>query len=239
MREATHNLSIAAVKHRPEKVEDDLVNALDEYDVILIQEAGAAKQILSRVVRRTGAKCYSGNGQPGQSSTPILVRKGLKVRFEHHLISPKGLFVGRGAGPDRAKAKWLMVAIVTEPDGTKHAIGNLHGIASPQFSLRGTAQRRMYRKASRIMRKRYKKMHKSLGGDLNAEVGRNTRVPFWKIARLRSTQRILGVLPTHGKRALDDILIDLSLKVVAHGVDKTPSDHDRYWVEVHPKKRKK
>lgn len=237
---ATHNLSAGAVKNRPEKVKADLIDALSRFDVILIQEAGADTKILHEVVRTTGARLYLGNGRAGQASTPILVAKGIKVRFEAHEVSPRGLFVGRGAGPSRAKAKHLMVAVITTTDGVQWAIGNLHGIASPQFALRGRLQRRMYRRAARIMKRRYKKMRRVIGGDLNAPPGRPTRIPFWRIAKLRSTQRILGLLPTHGpRRVLDDIVIDRKIRALSHGVEDTPSDHRRYWVRLSLKKRKR
>ncbi len=230
------NLSIAAVKHRPDRLTNELAAIMAECDSLGINEGGAAERIIREAAKRTGARVWFGTGEVGQASTPVVVGPHCTdIEFRAHPLTRQGRFVGKGAGPDRSKAKWLMVALY-EKDGERYADGNVHLTASQFNPLRMATAIIQANRASRHMRHHYQDRHRSLGGDLNNNPGART---FLRMRRwMRSTQAVLKPVSTHGKRSLDDIYIDRTLKAVSHEARPTVSDHDADLVTVKPRARR-
>lgn len=227
------NLSINAVRHHPKRLTDELVDVMEACDSLGISEGGAAEHIIRKAAGLAGCRVWFGVGEVGQASTPVVVGpRATDVGFRAHGLTKQGLFVGRGAGPDRAKAKWLMVALY-EIDGEKYADGNVHLTPSQYNPLRMAAALLQLNRANRRMRRHYKDRHRSIGGDLNNVPGART---FLRLRRwTRSTQARLGAEGTHGRRAIDDVYVDRTLRPISHEARPTVSDHDAYIVTVTPK----
>lgn len=230
------NLSIKAVRRRPKQVTEELALVMRDCDSLGMQETGAAETIVRTAARLAGAKVWMGDGRVGQASTAVAVGPHARnVQFEAVRLTRQGRWLGRGAGPDRSKAKWLMVALF-EIDGERYADGNLHLTASQWNPIRMAAALLQVRRASKHMRKHYRDRHRSIGGDLNNVPGAKT---FFRLRRWsRSTQRRLGSEGTHGRRAIDDIYIDRTLRPIRHEDRPTVSDHDAYLLTVRPKEHR-
>lgn len=230
------NLSVHAAKHNPERLAVDLIGAMLSCDSLGMSEAGAAEKVVRHAADRAHMTVWFGNGEVGQASTPVAVtNRATNVRFEAWPLTRQGKYVGKGAGPDKAKAKWLMVALF-ELDGEKYADGNVHLTPSQQNPLRMAVALLQLNRANRKMRHHYKDRHRSLGGDLNNVPGART---FQRLRRwMRSTQAVLGPVGTHGRRPIDDIYVDRTLKPVRHTARPTISDHDAYLVTVKPKEHR-
>jgi endonuclease/exonuclease/phosphatase (EEP) superfamily protein YafD len=229
------NCSVAAAKHHPDRLLADLTALMRDCDVVLMEEAGQAGHIVEQAAKAAGMGAWFGSGKPGQASTPVAItnRAGL-VWFEATALTRKGLFVGKGAGPDHAKAKWLMAAMF-ELDGEQYAVGCVHLTASQQFSLRALAAMMQARRAANALRKHHGR-HRVLGGDLNAIPGARTLRPLRRF--LRSTQKRLGIKATHGHRSIDDVYIDKTLRAVSHETRETVSDHRAYVVVLESKEHR-
>ena len=231
----TLNCSLAAAKHHPQRLKADLVDLFKACDVVFLQEAGQAGHIIRAAAQEAGVEVWFGSGKPGQASTPVAItRRTQVVWFEATPLTRKGLFVGRGAGPDHAKAKWLM-AVMFELDGEQYAAGCLHLTASQQFSLRALVALLQGRRAANALRQHHGR-HRILGGDLNAIPGARTLRPLRKF--MRSTQRRCGIKPTHGRRAIDDVYVDKSLRPLKNLTKETASDHDAYVVVLESKEHR-
>jgi hypothetical protein len=230
------NLSAAAAKHHQKQLAEDLLGVMLSCDSLGINEAGQAKQIVYRAADSAKMRVWFGEGKPGQASTPVAVTERAEhVRFEAWPLTRQGRYVGPGAGPDHSKAKWLMVALF-ELDGEKYADGNVHLSASQFNPLRMTTALLQVRRANRVMRREYADRHRSLGGDMNNVPGART---FMRLRRwMRSTQRVLGPESTHGRRAIDDVYVDKTLRPIRHEARPTISDHDAYLVTVKPKEHR-
>lgn len=229
------NLSINAVKHHPKRLTEELALVMRDCASLGISEGGAAEKVIRVAAKLSGAKVYFGSGKTGQASTPVAVGPhATDVHFDSKLLTRQGLYLGKGAGPDRAKAKWLMVALF-EQDGERYADGNVHLSPSQYNPIRMAAALMQLNRAQRHMRRHYKDRHRSLGGDLNNIPGART---FLRLRRwTRSTQKVLGPEGTHGRRAIDDVYVDKTLRPISHEARPTVSDHDAYLVIVQPKEK--
>lgn len=230
------NLSINAVRHHPKRLTEELALVMRDCDSLGINEGGAAEKIIRAAAALAGGKVWFGTGVVGQASTPVYVGPHAKnVRFEAIPLTRHRKFIGKGAGPDHGKAKHLMVALF-ELDGEEYADGNLHVYASLWNPIRLAAALLMLNRASRHMRRRYPDRHRSLGGDLNDIPGARA---FLRLRRwARSTQARLGPEGTHGRRPIDDIYIDRTLRPISHEDRPTVSDHDAYLVTLTPKEHR-
>lgn len=193
----TWNMSVAAAHHKPEALLHDLIEVANQCDVLCLQEAGAAERVVRQAASATGRRVWAGTGEPGQASTPVLVRGALGSQ-EYADRLTRRWWVGRGIGPTWAKPKWLM-QVALPLCGRRVVIGNMHA------SLR-LIQRIQFRRAARILSHRHGVA--LLAGDLNAVPGEDVLAPVRR-HRMHSTQRRLGVLPTHGRRTLDDIYYEV------------------------------
>lgn len=199
----TMNLSVKAAKHRPADLVRDLMTVAGRCDVLLIQEAGAARAIVERAARGAHRDVYFGEGEAGQASTPIMVRRTLPHHFRAVQLHRRR-WMGKGAGPKWAKPKFAMIArLVLGADRIN--VANIHATPSPQFPIRAVLQRLQFRRTARALA-RFDGWPFA-GGDLNqnALLDRLPGLRPWRRAGLRSSQRRLGAVPTHGRRALDDI----------------------------------
>lgn len=230
------NLSINAVRHHPKRLTEELALLMRDCDSLGMSEAGAAEKLVRVAAKLAGGKVYFGEGKVGQASTPVYVGPHCTdVRFETWPLTRQGKRIGKGAGPDKGKAKHLMVALF-EKDGEQYADGNLHVYASLWNPVRLAAALIMINRANKHMRHHYPHRHRSLGGDLNDTPGARA---FLRLRRwTRSTQALLGPEGTHGKRAIDDIYIDRTLRPLEHEDRPTVSDHDAYLLTVTPKEHR-
>lgn len=222
----TFNLSVAAAKHHPTVLCQQLAKIMREHDVVLMQEAGQARTVVIAAARAAGHEVTFGRGLPGQSSTPVSVRGDLHAWFDAHVLSGRR-FVGRGAGPDTAKAKHLLTATFSI-DGQTVTVGNVHAYASQQNQPRALAAVLQFTRALAALSKHDGALF--IGGDLNAIPGARTLAAFRR-GGLRSTQRRLSEVGTHGKRAIDDIYFQPSkCKPVERDAVQTVSDHKAFSV---------
>lgn len=220
LRVCTFNLSVAAAKHHPTVLCQQLANIMRDHDAVLMQEAGQAHAVVVAAAKAAGHVPYFGDGLPGQSSTPVSVRRDLAPTFDAVQLSGRRK-VGRGAGPDVAKAKHLLTATF-RIDGATVTVGNVHAYASQQNKPRALAAILQFTRALSALSKHDGALF--IGGDLNAVPGARTLAAFRR--RLRSTQRRLGQIGTHGKRAIDDVYFDpRKCKPVERRAIHTVSDH--------------
>ena len=203
---ATYNLSIAAVKRHPDRVVSDIKKLQSQYHVILIQEAGAAKKLLARVVRETGWHLWAGTGKTGQASDPILYSPSLKVNSKRSYPLTGRVWMGlKGAGSRGfAKPKFLLVITFVFNGGTCH-VGNIHATPSQYLPIRARIARKQFNKAADALNKLSGDCF--VGGDLNQVPGHRNLGPFRHLG-MRSANRRAGMLPTHGKRIIDDIYFE-------------------------------
>lgn len=204
---ATLNLSIKAVKRQPEQLVRDLIRVYGLADVVLLQEAGAARDLVARAARLAHRDVWFGEGEPGQASTPLIVRRDLVHHFRAFKLHGRR-FMGKGAGPEWAKPKWLMV-VRLKIDGHQVNIGNVHFSPSTWNPIRAALVLLQARRSSKALARL--SGWSFAGGDLNQNallrVLRLLRP--WRRHGLRSSQRRLGPIPTKDRRAIDDIYYPL------------------------------
>ena len=205
----TFNLSHSAAVRRPARLEVDLREVARQCDVLLIQEAGAAKGIVWRAAHHEGMAAYFGeDGDTPAASTPILAKPDLEhLRFKSYPILGPRRLDPRAAGPSRSKPKRLNVAIFGKGrDST--AVGNIHATPSTRFRLNAIAALLMFTRSARRL-ERIDVWWRFAGGDLNQIPGARF-LAAWRQIPLRSSQRRLGPIGTHGKRPIDDIYGEVS-----------------------------
>ncbi|MBS45279.1 MAG: hypothetical protein CMH83_19345 [Nocardioides sp.] len=243
VRVGTLNLSVRAAKRKPQQLEDDLVDFMAAHDVVGMQEAGQARKVVEAAAKRAGHVVWFGDGRPGQDATPISIRRDFSEhapRFHAVLLSER-TDAGRGAGPRMVKAKWLMI-VETRVPGRVVAVGNMHGPASQQNLGRRLLAARGFRRAGKVMATLYPSAAVFVIGDLNTVPG--ARQLAGLLARgLRSCQRRLGELVTHGRRrTIDDVYFRRRVvRPLRHHTTRTVSDHRGYGVTcaVRPRTTKK
>lgn len=256
LRVGTLNLSIAAVKQRPERLVAEIKEAMNKVDILLIQEAGAAKNLLARIVRTFRAEdddlllsllrhvendtvsLYAGSGLIGQASDPILYRSSLDVRGTKSYPLTGRLYQGKkGAGAREWTKPKFMNTLQIRFKGRKITAGNIHATPSQYLPLRfAIASKQFNASAAALAAMTGLRL---IGGDMNAVPGKRQLDVYLK-AGLLSAQAELGPVGTHGSRAIDDVyyldspsrwrLVDLE-------VIDTVSDHDLVVVslEVFPR----
>jgi hypothetical protein len=258
---ASLNLSIEAVKRRPQLLEAQVKQLMSEVDVLLIQEAGAAKvfldkivnffnddddysentnNLLKRVALDLDVELYAGEGKIGQASDPILFSKDLDLLYKKsYFLTPK-LWQGyKGAGARPWSKPKFMNTITFRYRGRKITAGDIHVTPSQYLHLRY----RIAKKQTTAAAKALEGMRglRLVGGDWNAVPGKSVLDPIVQ-AGLVSAQKFLGMKPTHGSRPIDDIyFLDDPNRWVLISLESrdTTSDHNAVivTVEVIPSKK--
>jgi hypothetical protein len=223
LRVGTHNLSIAAVKRHPDQVKSNLKKLLNEFDVIGLQESGAAEHIINAVCKETGHKVFYGFGKTGQASDPILYRKELDVVDKRSFPLTGRVFMGaRGAGARLfSKPKFLLVLTIKFNGKTVH-VANQHVTPSIFIPIRFRLASKQIRRASAAVNQFHGP--KFITGDFNAVVGHRIFGPF-RNTGLHSANKASGTIPTHGSRAIDDVWYKNAV-LVEHKHWNDVSDHD-------------
>jgi hypothetical protein len=232
----TYNLSAAAVKHRPEKLMDDLRELMSRCHVLLLQEAGEAGNLLRRAEDKLDVKVFFGYGGTGQAATPIMYRRSLKIKKRRATHLTRATYVGSaGAGPNTLKQKWLL-SIMFKFAGRRVNVGGLHTSPSIYIEKREQLAREQLNDSARES-KTWKGL-KFIGGDLNSLPQDNIRNGL-ELAGMRSTQIALGKVDTMGKRNIDDVYYFVNrdrVRPVKNYQYRGASDHDAYIAvfEVNP-----
>lgn len=199
----TINLSVHAVKHRPADLIRDLMRVAGMCDVLLIQEAGAARALVQRAARGAHRDVWFGDGKTGQASTPVMVRRTLPYHFRAYELHGRR-WMGPGAGPDWAKPKFLMVAVLSIA-GERVNVGNIHATPSTYRPLRAALALLQFRRSAQALKRL--PGWSFAGGDLNQNrlLERLPLLRPWRRIGLRSSQRRLGPVSTMKRRAIDDV----------------------------------
>lgn len=213
----TANLSVAAAHHHPEALTNQLAHFAALCDVLVMQEAGAARAIVTAAANQAGRLLWFGTGETGQASTPVMVVRGLGVQFRAYRLLGRRRLAPPAAGPSRSKPKWLMVAtlkvaptagdrVITHPAVDLVNVCGLHSTPSTRYKLNAIAAGLIFARAER---------HalalpgwSFLAGDLNQPWwSRLLRV--WR-SRLRSSQRALGAIDTGPHHTpIDDVYAEV------------------------------
>ena len=201
----TYNMSVKAVKNKPDVVLKNLEQLLKNCHIVGLQEAGQAQHILTdKNMAKIGAKIYFGN-TPSSRSTPIIYRADLRVTAKHCLPLTKRTRVGpRGAGPSVLKSKDLNV-ISFFFGGRVINVGNIHTSPSIFIKIRFVLNSRQVKQSKKHLMKL--SGVKILVGDLNQLP--DTKLLNWfrnKNRKFKSSQLLVNVLGTNGKRGIDDVL---------------------------------
>ena len=204
----------------------DARKVLSRSPVLALQEAGDRSKLI-RALDRSRYRVIKGSGRPGQSSTPLVFDpKVLRlVRPSATLMAPRQR-VGRGTGPDRMKAKWLIGGrFVHRHTGTRLFIGTTHLVA-------GQSRQRRARVAIRHVRHVVSRLRRVAGirlvmGDFNTRPGSKVLVPL-RAAGWTSDQFVGRRLDTHGTWASDHVWWRAArgLRLVEHHTIRNRSDHD-------------
>lgn len=197
----TLNLSVAAARRQPEALVRDLAHLLLDCDVVCLQEAGQARGVVERAARAVGAQAYFGDGTPAQAATPVLTRRGLGASFGAHRLTGRARVGRAGAGPATLKAKFLVTATF-RLGRDRVRVGNMHAAPSTYIPARWALARRQFHRAAGALAG-FDGLP-FLAGDLNQVPGARLLAPLRR-GGLRSSQRALGVIPTMGRRAVDDV----------------------------------
>jgi hypothetical protein len=259
----TLNLSIEAVKRRPKLLEQQVKDLMRECDILLIQEAGAAKtllariknyfnndpeptglvaELLARVAEDIDVTLFHGNNV-GAPSDPIMYRSDLDVRDTNSFpLTPRRWQGKPGAGASEYSKPKYLNAISFKFRTRYITASSIHVTPSQYIPVR-------YRLASEQVNDSAVALSglkglKLIGGDWNAVPGNRLFAPLLNVG-FKSAQAIFGPFPTHfgGKkgRAIDDIYFLESpsrWRVVSAEARDTTSDHHVFIVviEVFPKR---
>ena len=206
--------------------------ALSQSPVLALQEA-ADRSKLIRALDRSRYRVIKGSGRPGQSSTPIVFDpKVLRLARPVAILVARAQRVGRGTGPDRMKAKWLIGGrFVHRPTGTRLFIGTTHLVA-------GQSRQRRARVATRHVRHVVSRLRRVAGirlvmGDFNTRPRSKVLVPL-RAAGWTSDQIVGRRLDTHGTWAPDQVWWKPArgLRLVEHHTTSNRSDHDALFATL-------
>jgi hypothetical protein len=199
---ASANISVAAVKHRPAKLQQALEGLFADHGVVSagLQEAGQAHKVVRAAAHAVGADVFWGEGRPGEDSTPIVYLKSLKnPKFSSVKLTDRTDGANAGA-VDTLHPKYLLtVKYGFNRKRIKHS--NLHGIVSQQYPKNDRVAEIQFRKAAAAVKRQ--KGIRFVSGDFNALPGEQNLAPLAHI--LVSSQKKLGPINTHKDRAIDDI----------------------------------
>lgn len=227
---AAANLSVAAVKNKPNEVFHDIVEMLNEADFVLATETGMATKILKRL-EANGYYVYQPDAKPGQKDTAIIsVPKPRQSASDY--LTPATNVGDAGAGPSVIHAKWLNRSKY-RLFGRTIWLGVLHTTPSIYIRKRYVLARTQFSRAGAVVTRVAKWF--ILGGDLNSEPGESVRDPL-QSAGMTSTQTELGILDTMNKRSIDDQYYTRKrskrkrkFQAVKHWTKKGVSDHRYYF----------
>lgn len=198
---ATYNLHVNTVKKRPEALIRDIGHLFKTAHVVVVQEGGQAQNVIRKACVRYGLKVFKGYGQPGQDSTPILYKKGLKVKnFKSVKLTDRERVNPKAAGPTYTKPKWLN-GVLFKFGGRFIWVTNIHTTPSVQFKENERVVRKQIRNADAALEKL--RGIKIIGGDFNTLPNHSVRNPLED--KMRSVQIVGGRINTKGGRNIDDI----------------------------------
>lgn len=204
--------------------EADLLNLLGVADLIALagQEWGDRGDLTDEA---RGEGCTVLTGDRGLSSTPVIVPPHVHVGREvEHVIVPRR-YVGPGAGPSRSKAKGVVGARLRVTPGTAVGVASTHLVASSYRPLRRRAAADHIAGLVGLFDRR-RIIPWLLCGDFNTAPDSRLLRPLYA-AGWTNTHREGGVLPTHGRRAIDYVWWRRSPRVefLGHETLSTHSDH--------------
>lgn len=171
--------------------------------ILVTVEAGGQLDAIEDEAAGYGWRVMSRTGPPGAASTLVLV--GWKVNTRRSFVRRllRRVFVGPGAGPQFNKPKWATGGRV-ECDGVIFGVSAVHFLASQHRNARMIFALQMARTLTAIVADR--RAPWIVGGDWNTDFGKDRGLAKWLRGRgWTTTHDVLGVLPTHGRRAIDAI----------------------------------
>ncbi len=168
--------------------------------VIACQEAGD-QDWLGEWADACNVTYLAGVGK-GASSTPLIVWRTLDVRQSRSLLILGRRLIGKGAGPDRNKAKWLNKNRMVL-DGVRFGVSSWHQVASQQNRPRMVAA---IAQAAAMIRALAVRRPMFVVGDVNSD--QDQPLSRWLRRRgMTSNHDALGEIPTHGNRSIDAALV--------------------------------
>lgn len=195
-------------------------------DVLCCQEASDRNRLLHTIEssRRT-IGLYDGDGSPGAKATPIMWRDDVwnavhtrTVRLSSRFWAPEGV------GPNWVKPKVLNVVTLRHRiTGETVTACSTHMPASLWARLRAVLGGGIVGKVARFAHN-HDKHPLVIGADWNAQVGSAILRPLRIAGLMKSAQQKLGIVETHGTRAIDD-LWTRKLRVTHLRAVETSSDH--------------
>lgn len=236
----SYNMQAKACRNNPNGVFNDIKRFFKEEGAtaVVFQEGGYGKEIIARATKELNLYYYDGDNRKGQASTPVLSSKKIHDR-KSTLLTPTTNVGPAGAGPNSILAKYLNMAKVVL-FGRNVWVGSVHTTASIYIPKRFKMARKQI--AGIISMVRTLRGIKLVGGDYNSLPNARLRRPLAAIG-MRSTQKKLGPIGTHGARAIDDFhywpTARNLVKPIRHWTVKGVSDHDAYFVEFEIKPSRK
>jgi len=223
---------------------EDFKRLLDQCEVFFGCEFGDRGGWLRRA-ENLGWTVLEGN-QPGSASTPVLVRRGIKVRRRITIPVLKPQPIGPGAGPDVNKQKNLVGGLLAkgQVNGPPVIFGALstHVPPSQQHVKRNRAANKMTKNILKAVDNRY--WPYLVAGDWNDTPGGDTpRIMYhagWTNNHIADEIR-----PTHGRRAIDYVWWQRRVKgqrlviLERSRTYQNRSDHDAVWCRLTITRRRK
>lgn len=232
LRVGSANLSVKAVKRRPEKVQKFLEEMFTVHGCqsVGIQEGGQARSVILAAARAVDASVYFGEGRPGEDSTPVMYLNSVRnPKFSSVQLTTRTPGDHRGA-VDVIHPKYL-VTVRYGFGGRRVKHNNLHGVVSQHLGINDSVAEKQFNAAARVVAQQ--RGPRFVSGDFNALPTNPNLIPF-KRAGLVSSQVRLGTLPTRGRRAIDDIYCVNTKGIYVpkkHYTVKNPGDHLWYVLE--------
>jgi endonuclease/exonuclease/phosphatase family metal-dependent hydrolase len=199
-------------------------------DVLCFQEASDQGK-MKDALRKAGYVVIDPDAEPGQAAVFICVNpKTVDVRRTYSVELLDKQYIGRGAGPDYNKPKWLHVAVLHhKATGRRVIVGATHVVPSQYNAERLRAAIRM----NALTEHEMDDFHAAtfICADWNAEPD-DKSMEVWGDTGWHSVMVDLGWLDTHGHRTIDDILFRVRewVRLVKHRIVKNRSDHNAHIV---------
>lgn len=179
--------------------EADLEHILEgSPDVLALQEGGDQSWVI-RVAKKHGYRLVAKFGRPGQASTPTLIGPRVQLGMARWLELLGHVFIGKGAGPDWSKPKWINLNRLSV-DGARFGASSWHLTASQQNRLRMVAAMREAATAVKALTRIRRPFF--LLGDINSAF--TQPLARWLLRHgMTSNHQELGEINTHGNRSID------------------------------------
>ena len=212
-----------------EKVRADLARLMYDADTLACQEAGDRGRLLADFAKDRAIGLYRGDRTPGAASVPVLWRADAWHAMECWTVPlTKRSWAPEGVGPNWVKPKVVnLVRLRHRVTGEVIVAGSTHMPASLWAHLRAVLGLSLVRRLAKVVND-LPDQTVLIGGDWNTKVGSSILRPLHRRGRLRSGQG-RHPLPTHGKRAIDDVWLR-GIGGLVRTVRKTSSDHRAFKV---------